>query len=78
MGPISEECSETLIPITLNFFPGAKSEGISTNNPGKVCADRIQFQLTLHEEEEEDNQATSETFDSTIVSGHQRDDHTMV
>jgi len=56
----------------------AKGDGMSTTNPSKVCADRIQFQLTLHEEEEEDNQGTSESFDSTIVSGHQRDDHTMV
>ena len=51
---------------------------MSTTSPSKVFADRIQFQLTLHEEEEEDNQGTSESFDSTIVSGHQRDDHTMV
>ena len=61
----------------LHVFAGAKSDGISPN-PGKVCADRIQFQLTLHEEEEEDNQGSSETFDSTIVSGHSQDDHTMV
>lgn len=54
---------------------------MSSNNPGKVCADRIQFQLTLHEEEEEDSGGTCDqavAFDSTIVSGHQRDDHTMV
>ena len=60
------------------MLSGAKSEAMS-NNPGKVCADRIQFQLTLHEEDEEENQGASETFeDSTIVSGHQCDDHTMV
>jgi hypothetical protein len=59
---------------------GAKSDGItSSGNPGKVCADRIQFQLTLHEEEEEDNQgSSSEPFDSTIVSGHSQDDQTMI
>ena len=51
---------------------------MSSNNPGKVCADRIQFQLTLHEEDEEENQGASESFDPTIVSGHQCDDHTMV
>lgn len=58
----------------------AKSDGItSSGNPGKVCADRIQFQLTLHEEEEEDNQgSSSEPFDSTIVSGHSQDDQTMI
>ena len=59
---------------------GAKSDGItSSGNPGKVCADRIQFQLTLHEEGEEDNQgSSSEPFDSTIVSGHSQDDQTMI
>ncbi len=51
---------------------------MSSSNPGKVCADRIQFQLTLHEEDEEESQGTSDNFDSTIVSGHQRGDHTMV
>ena len=35
---------------------GAKGDGMSTTNPSKVCADRIQFQLTLHKEEEEENQ----------------------
>ena len=55
-------------------FSGAKGD----SNPSKVCADRIQFQLTLHEEEEEENQGSNETFDATIVSGHQQDDHTMV
>ena len=63
-----------------NRISGAKSDGLpSSGNPGKVCADRIQFQLTLHEEEEEENPgSSSEPFDSTIVSGHSQDDHTMV
>ena len=58
-----------------NFcISGAKSDVTSTNAT-KLSADRIQFQLTLHEEEEE---ASSETFDSTIVSGHNQEDHTVV
>ena len=59
------------IPI---LFTGAKSDVTSTNAT-KLSADRIQFQLTLHEEEEE---ASGDTFDPTIVSGHNQEDHTVV
>ena len=54
---------------------GAKSDVTSTNAT-KLSADRIQFQLTLHEEEEE--ATASDTFDPTIVSGHNQEDHTVV
>ena len=78
LGLVVDDPSHLLFNQKYLNVSGAKGDGMSTTNPSKVCADRIQFQLTLHEEEEEDNQGTSESFDSTIVSGHQRDDHTMV
>lgn len=43
-----------------------------------MSADRIQFQLTLHEEDEEEIQVLTEAFDTTIESGHQQKDHTVV
>ena len=49
------------------MFLISKWDGMSTTNPSKVCADRIQFQLTLHKEPEEDNQGTSESFDSPLL-----------
>ncbi len=85
---IQTQVRKSSIWLTFSFLsiPGVKGDpgnaGISPNPGAKVSADRIQFQLTLHEEEEEDaasaRSATDTPFDPTIVSGCQQDDHTVV